>query len=203
MRAEFAIEIDGLESKDRFIIGPHETSTIERFLEGNLKSGSKFKFVSDDDPAVQNPGSSQNGIVRVKFWKEFISPPPKVTFIPSVRSPEPWDWDRTPYGPFWSYPQITYTSNTGGGRSFGLSAGGGHFNCCANASQVGATVEGSESNQNFVTVNGFTTEVIPTILQVTLRGVAQQEVTTIKYCSCCGVKVGKKANYCAGCGQRL
>jgi hypothetical protein len=200
VRAEFAIEIDGLENKDRFIINPFETVTIERFLEGNLKSGSRFKFVSENDPSVQNPGSSQNGIVRVKFWKELIMPRPVIKWGYTPH----WEhnWDLTNPDSFYGSDVHYMSSSRGSSINLNnISCCGGGTSC--SAGPVGATVEGSASNQNFISVNGFATEISPTILQVTLRGLTAQEAVAYKYCSQCGTRSSKEANFCSSCGRNL
>lgn len=202
VRAQFGLEIDGLENPDRFVIGPHETVTIERFLEGNLKNGSRFKFVSENNAAVQNPGSSQNGKIRVKFWKELIPLAPTPTHWGYKRS-RPWIWtsdDSIRYSTTSTTPFLMNASANSVVDAYADSV----FGSCVNDSQIGATIEGSKSNQEFTTVSRFPVEFVPTVLELTLRGATPAEINSkVKYCSQCGTKTTKNANYCSSCGEKF
>ncbi len=50
-----------------FIINANGSLHLERFLDSSLKEGKKFKFVPLTDPSVDDPTSTQNGIIKVEF----------------------------------------------------------------------------------------------------------------------------------------
>lgn len=223
-RAEFSISIDGLEDSSRFVLNPYQTMTIERFVGNSLTSGSKFKFVEEGNASVQTPGSSYNGEIEVKFWKELVYTPPIVLVNDWHK---PWRYDLNDWvggtGDKYDGSGITWSSDTGYGdaqfsakassprlkMTFGASALQSSF-----TSNVGATIEGSHSSQNFLTVDGFATEIVPTILKVTLRGLPTEEPkprrvprvvksTKVKYCTNCGTQHELIAKFCVSCGKKF
>ena len=91
-----------------FIIQSNGTIDLERFVDSSLERGKKFKFVSLDHPDVDDPTSSENGIIKVEFRLARRENGIKIS-IPPVTY-KPWDWDDHKPGEPWR----TYTSFDGG-----------------------------------------------------------------------------------------
>jgi hypothetical protein len=74
--------------------------------------------------------------------------------------------------------------------------------CC----DMGATVEGSQSSQSFMTTNSFSVESFPTILTLRLaasdKNVTAHETKKI-YCAQCGSKVRFNDKYCGNCAAKI
>jgi hypothetical protein len=212
-RAVLDITIDGTNvlGGDRMVVEPHSESRLERFLlDGNLKSGKRFKFVALDDPGVQNPSEPRNGLVEVVCqWEATVAPIqirqiPTPVFIwpeyfPVYRRP-PWKWqERWPeYDPY-------YTDQRGNwSTSYSSCTVGAASNCvpmAQNASPVqcnalhvdlhasvpdtsvrrGATVEGSASNQQFSNVQTGTLLADTTTLRFQILAPATEDApVTVK-----------------------
>lgn len=66
-RIKLDIEIDGsLVTNEGLIISSFQTAYLERFLNSN----EKFKFVKANNEAVSDPTSVENGIIKVRVYKE-------------------------------------------------------------------------------------------------------------------------------------
>lgn len=189
-RASCSVDIDGTNvlGDHELIIPAYGCIDLERFIvDGDMNKGKKFKFVPLSHKDVQDPTSSENGIVKVTFWKEF-----QPYIIPQ------FTYTNDSYG---SCPGILRSKTVSSGITFSSNVA---YSCCA--SYDGATVEGSDSNQQFSTTSGFAKEAISTVL--TLRLVGHDHTVTVhdtrtKYCSSCGIKVKYNDNFCSGCGSRL
>lgn len=185
-RALAKIEIDGTDvlGGERLVIPAYGNTDLERFL----PSDRKFKFVPANDSRVQDPTNGENGIVRVTFNREYIN----------YYQPSPF----------------IYTNSAGIGglhRSKTIIGGNmGMFSCNAGATvnccDMGATVEGSKSDQQFQSVSDFATEVISTVLTLKLLGnesAVTVQTTKNKYCPGCGTKARFADNFCGTCGIKL
>ena len=191
VRCLCSVKIDGTDvlGGEQLVLNPYSSTDLERFIaNGDLNKGKCFKFVPANDAAVQDPTSGDNGIVEVAFKKELVA--------------------HTTYS-----PQIFMNSSTSG-NSLGMmrskSVDNGVF-CCSVGSptfacDMGATVEGSHSSQQFSTVSSFPTETFSTTLRLQLVG-SKNSVTahdTKKvHCTSCGRKVKFNDNYCGSCGAKL
>ena len=225
-RALVKIRIDGTDilGGQGLVLSPFSESEIERFvLDGNLSKGKKFKFVSLNDSKVQNPTSSKNGFIEVEFTLEAQ---PSVFYTTTVAT---WSPISNPLPTWWGSPtRITSepdscTSKGGGGsRSSSMS---GNINCfsasmstcdCnivesfnADASQKGATVEGDSSSQTFGTTSIGELETSSTTLTLQILAPKDHftpttvEMTKVKYCTSCGMKLRYTDKYCSKCGERL
>jgi len=71
-RAAAHITIDGspISTFGALVINANSEVTLERYLTDSLDKGRKFKFVPLDDPQVDDPGRSENGLIRVEFQLE-------------------------------------------------------------------------------------------------------------------------------------
>lgn len=199
-RAKVSVEIDGvsvLPVGAHLIMGPRETINLERFInDGDLQKGRRFKFVQEDHPEVDEPGSEDNGGIVIKFLPEYIFATNIFTTLCGS-------------GPTHSYNNGLLRSSGIGGQSAGSShfinnvpIGGMQTNCSTKSgttysanvnsggtltssglgqvtydsvdlskkSDVGATVAGSESKQQFTqSTDWFYTEA-EVILRLQVKG---------------------------------
>jgi len=135
-RIKLEIEIDGsIISGDGLIVSEYANTYLERFLNSN----EKFKFVKASHEAVADPTNRENGIIKVRVYKEnkpiTISHP--VWTSGYIRSPAVFNNDTVIGGVL---NDCCYTS-----RNLDSNA----LNCCASLGEAGATVGGSLSNQSF------------------------------------------------------
>lgn len=196
VRASCAVDIDGMDvlGGKELILAANGYVELERFLvDGNLSSGKKFKFVPQGHSDVQDPSSSDNGIIKVTFWKE------------SVIDPNQCFGARTPSGEIKTRGILMDSVAM---NSYALPDSACLYSCAISAPvSDGATVAGSDSNQNF-TVGTFGMKELSseTVLQLTL--LSRKEVLTVKetkhvYCVKCSKKNPFTANNCMKCGTRL
>ena len=162
-----------------FIIYDGGTVDLERFVDRSLDNGKRFKFVSLDHEDVDDPTSSDNGIIKVEFRlaKQFDG----IKILPPRPWPEPpkdaWPTqpDAGPYyednnGTKWGRTHwdsetvegftggtttVNYCNSTGGDtgnsdRGFKKCKGKVTSNVTMDAMvDAGATVEGGKSGQSF------------------------------------------------------
>lgn len=189
-RALVKVTIDGTDVGAEFVIDAHSFMDLERFvLDGDLFRGRKFKFVRADDIRVQDPTSSENGIVRVECWLEKR---PRRSML------------RTSGVDF-------FHDHSRPGDIIGCSMPASYR--VENASMLGfvesdrgATVEGGLSNQSFQTTSFSGRETHSTVLELYLRGskaAVTVNATRRQVCSNCGKKPRRKDTYCPNCGSRL
>lgn len=188
VRCKADVFIDGTNISDigSFIISPYGCVDIERFLGADMSTGRKFKFERLSHPGVQDPNSSENGLVEVFIYREKIP-----AWVYTVSYPQIWNNNNITYD--FDYGKTTcYTRSCNNLTTYSL-------NC-----EDGATVEGGISNQQFKSVSGFETESIPIILRVKILG-ATQNITkpVVDYCTRCGKKRNNNDNYCAKCGKKF
>ncbi len=226
LRAKARVWVDGRKASNLgdFILKAGETLDLERFLDNELDSGNKFKFVPLSDRRVNDPTDPSNGIIKVEFYREYdyvkditITNPkpwkPLDPVNPKYNDDFTWHWDPTPF--------------TGGGR--GSSMGGTTTVSCNTLfvndvsslcvdDSAGATVEGSHSGQSFVYGDSFKTEISPTTLTLKLKGISKPEPleyqvwekgdkTTrrkkkVRFCSHCARRRSRMADkFCPRCGN--
>jgi len=194
----------------RFILNSGETTDIERFLDGNLNSGKRFKFTHLNDSKVKDKKDIDNGIVEVRFYRE------KHKQNPLVIEKHIHHWDHypvypvepKPWKPYIGDPMWNYTNNAGTyDMCKGMSSGGSMaMNCCSSPTSSftgldGATVRGSESDQKFTEVSGYEFESVATTLK--LKIVNGESQTVSRYCSGCGRKRRDGEKFCSNCGIKL
>ena len=192
-RVKVKISVDGtyIHPEDQsFVINSGDHMDLERMItDGNWDAGSKLKFVSLSDGQVQDPTNSENGIVKVEFYREKRN-------LPVVTL----DGGFIGYGTTYS---VNYTSSDMSNTSIGcsLTNGGSRLK-----SSNGATIEGSKSNQQFVTADDFETHILPNTLSLTLIGLTEPKFvkdTRYKFCTHCGRKNRVKAKFCSDCGCKF
>lgn len=204
-RAE--ISIDGQDLGELIFSGSY--TVLDRFI----RTDKRFKFVAKDHAAVADPTSADNGIVRIKVWKE------KPYILTTTHYPhgQPW-WLANNYAT-WSTCGTTGDGCVLGGCTPSSAPWNGDATSpqslyssslrSCNLGDVGATVEGSQSGQTF----GSTTwsgdqEDCYSEFCFDLRGYDDKTVVspcnlesrTHKFCTECGAKQLRDARFCHDCG---
>jgi hypothetical protein len=202
LRAKAKVFVDGRPASNMgdFILSPGETLDLERFLDHSMTKGRKFKFVPVDDHRVADPTDSENGIIKVEFYRE----------IDYVRNWNPRPWPITPrFG--------SSTGTAGSPISDTIRTCYINNNTTLNSSIVsdsfvesntGATIEGGSSGQSFSYSSDFPTDSYPITLTLRLRGTDVDErprrqrkpKKRIKFCPNCGARRHGMAKFCASCG---
>ena len=227
VRIQAKISIDGSEATGErwLIINPNGEMELERFIRNdNLSTGNRFKFIERTKEIEEHRGiKSDDGIVRIEYKVESVP-----IHVPRIHYDDYWvptpRWPRDRRGRRrWNdgYVRASGATNLGGMRSLttgSIQASAGSrttMNCSVNTSNVvvptsdvGITVEGSQSNQQFQNVWGFLIEPQSHVLVLRLRGeIGGQPVThpvtvdTKKQCKTCG-RSGK-GKFCDNCGTSL
>jgi hypothetical protein len=187
-RALVAITVDGtdvLTGGKRVILGAYQTVDIERFVD-DLNGGNRFKFISVEEGgrtgAVQDPTSHENGLIRVQIFPEvqdtwtLTASGCSTTFTAKGMSIPTSAIRGTTVGGSANYDNTSHfygASNSG-------AAGVIEANNCSidlnlgsmiSSSDLGATAEGSHSNQKFSESNAhFTIESMPITFDIWLKG---------------------------------
>jgi hypothetical protein len=207
VRRRVVVTIDGQDAFD--LIVDKGTSVIERFQD----SDKRFKFVRADNPAVSDPTSSYNGKICVKVCREVphymtkmlehLWREPRVYRGPS----NPYDGMGTWIGdPLPWHHGMNHLSSQDyvGGLTLGASA----MFCSTDstprgiekcAGEIGATVEGSKSDQVFGSTAWRGDDKPYSFFNFIVRG----KETKAGYCSECGEKLALNAKFCSHCGTRV
>ena len=200
----------------RFILDTGETSDIERYLDGNLSNGKRFKFTHLNDTAVKDKQDIDNGMIEVHFFAEKIKPSstiireehhhhhwdqlpytPPPTY-PDPFSPKPWT---NPSGPYYGDHTICYNSVDMQSQTLsfgGMTTDALTLNCSAGL--PGATVRGAESKQEFQLVSGYDFESVATIMKVMI--INGEATVATRYCGGCGRKRRDGDKHCGNCGNK-
>lgn len=208
-----------------FILQPRVQLDLERYVDRCLTDGRKFKFVPLDHPDVDDPTSSDNGIIKVEFRMARNKP---ISIKPDYYRPyKPWEDWQIPGG--WSVDDWTiyytssphtslgggtfkgYDSYHNGGKSCGI--GEAMARGCATSfyNNAGATVEGGKSNQSFHYTDMDVEETPSTIIKLKMVGIDNVSLkrksvgsdSSARYCPKCGYRVRRSDNFCYKCGNRL
>jgi len=198
-----------------FIINANGTIDLERFVGSSLESGKRFKFVPLDHPDVDDPTSSDNGIIKVEFRLARKENGIKIKTDPIVW--KPWDWDVvypnceprfTADPPYDGTAGFVYSNatRTDGPVSVSYCCSDNFVSDGAKNVEGGATVEGRRSNQSFI-YSDLDVENFPTtILQLKIVGIKdtkQVDKLIYRYCSKCGSRVKRDDRFCRECGKKL
>lgn len=203
-----------------FVVSAGGSVDLERFVTDSMNSGKRFKFVTLDHRDVDDPTSSDNGIIRAEFR---LAKQPNGIWInyPDTKKdwPPRWDWperkDYPPNFPYWdhgnsddtngTYWSFNYNSSTSDIKSRRVQKSSDPVTYSANfcgsmdtvsadpaaSTEVGATIQGGHSGQSF----GYTdleVEEKATILQLKMVGIRRPKSSSIS---------GSK--FCTQCGHRL
>lgn len=216
--------VDGanLSSFGDIIIHQNSFVDLERFVVDSMNSGKKLKFVSLDHPSVNDPHSSENGIIKVEFRMAKRTP---IVWVDPY--PPCYPWNPSPNFPNPSYPQYHYvygdntwtvssiTSDLSAGTrkcssSKGMSSGGTtgcSVNYCTSA-ESGATTEGGHSSQSF-SYSDIDVEFAPSaVLKLKIVGVKGEEKIHSgqirkRFCTHCGSPRRGRDKFCGNCGHRF
>ncbi len=221
LRAKARVWVDGRQASNLgdFILKAGETLDLERFLDSDLDSGNKFKFVPLSDRRVNDPTDPSNGTIKVEFYREYdylknitITNPVKPWKPIKPLNPKDAD-DATWYWNSNDDSDITYTSG-GRGSSMGSTV---NVSCntflanstcdsyipCADSS-AGATVEGEHSGQQFTYGDSFQTEVFPTTLTLRIKGISKPDPLECQVWEKgdSATRSKKKVRFCSHCARR-
>jgi len=200
-KALVSVHIDGTNvlGGSSLIIDSKSDMILERFiLDGNLNSGKRFKFVSLDNPGVQDPSSSFNGEIKIEYQFEKFDYNKFIEELNKYNNPYPsiplWGEGKN-YKAFWRdsgtadyIPKASFT----------------YCSCNCNTNDLGATIEGSNSNQIFKYGNIGELDYHKYVIILKLRH--KKEMLSVNdsiYCINCGNKVKINHRYCFKCGNLI
>ena len=195
------------------VLRPGERVFLERYLD----DPSKFKFetynVSGNAEEIKK-AIEKNGLIKVEFFNEDTTP--QITWTNGSNTLTIGDYLPNTY---------TYTNTTGlpylGDMTFTTSSMsysannlvGGTLSSANNSkrslTETGRVEKGSQSNQNFQTVNKkfhhFTTNIVEFHIKPTSQmHIDVKDINKMgRYCTKCGRKGKPADNFCAGCGNRF
>lgn len=210
------VEVDGREAIKGLIIEPNSESELERFFEGDMKKGHKFKFIEKSDDIKEFRGDrADDGIIRVEYQFEAV-------FDRNPwrnRKRYPWE-DYNPWNPTFGsvdYDQYNqpYMINTNIGGSFSSTVECNTVECnnvSYNANEDGITVEGGESSQQFVPGNIGLLDNTKYVISLCLKGYYPSQEKKVEkpltvqqklQCKYCGKKWKSNNKFCGNCGAAL
>lgn len=202
------IFIDGtkLSSFGDIILQRNGYVDVERFINSSMNSGKKLKFVPLNHKDVNDPYSSDNGIIKVEFRLEKSA---RVVIDP--HSPFQND-DLTPRHP--RGPKRRGSATKGGPLRYSSSMSWGNVESSNMITQSmfnyvdtqdGATVEGGKSDQSFsygdIDVN-FKPSAVLKLKIVGVKGDKEVKKHT-KFCTNCGTISRKLDRFCGRCGYKF
>jgi hypothetical protein len=223
VRASVSVEIDGADVAEHctFIIPANGELDLERYIKGgNLKTGNKFKF-------IERTKKIEDGLVRVQFEFEraVVAPSLSSTYTLTRSHPiwplDQWIVSRFPEQYHRPFPNVygpvyggvvddtlgsvhTYTSATGA-----LDQGIVQSNALP-VPDIGITVPGSESLQEFNIGSSFCTDGVQHVLIMKMLGEVHGEqvskpvtVQAKPKCITCGTVNKGNAKFCRECGTAL
>lgn len=214
VRVQAKITIDNREVSDGwFVLGPNSNTEIERFVK-NFDRGNRFKFIERTEQIEQHRGIRlEDGLIRIEFRREKVYEAPKIHYTFHYDWYQPHLYEKSLVTR--CYPTASYNGTTINNASTVVTAsmGAGASSSVCNAfkaeNEAGITVEGSLSNQKFVSVGGFETENSEVlVLQLVGRkaGETVQVVRTVQTkltCDTCGRKNKSLNKFCTECGTSL
>lgn len=199
--------VDGIQvcALGDFVLGASSSLDLERFVDTSLTRGKKFKFVSLEHSEVDDPTSSENGIIKIEFRLEKQTPFICIDPIPIQEGP----------GDLKIYDWTYWYDNTCGGNTNDASETVVSY-CSApdvgsTKFKAGATVGGAVSSQQFYYASDFDTESVPTVLTLKLvssgdlnnnKGISNK-ISKSRYCGYCGSKCKADYKFCYSCGKRM
>lgn len=229
VRAQVSIAVDGQDATEgrRLIVGPNTGIELERFIRnGNLSSGNRFKFIERTAAVEAHRGvGGEDGLIRVEGWREHIYKPVvrmTTTVVEDCAFGE--EQSRSSFRSFDSSPTMDSASGIRGSSLRPASVGGILRGAVSRSSSmpqakgparrtvsdVGITVPGSQSNQQFSGVMGFPLEAESAVIVLRLRGelngVTIPVPVTVSHkpeCSTCGKKNQANSQFCSQCGTAL
>jgi hypothetical protein len=182
VRCEVKLSIDGADATGPIILNPNTNVELERFVNGNLTRGNRFKFIERTQAVEDHRGvKAEDGIVRIEYAFEKV-----VKHETTVHHHQDIYHYTRPYYDYWGHyignngwggnigqgytwtgstafnTSGTVNSNSMGRTATGATRGLGSISSnsvsAKSVNDSGITVPGSISNQKFVTVSSFETE---------------------------------------------
>jgi len=208
VRALVSISVDGQDVGDgtSFVVNPNDAIDIERFIKkGNLKEGNRLKFIERTANIEKHRGVGiEDGLIRIEFKFEHIPVPIYYDTYNMWRSV-----NSSPHIGNIANPhignEVTYTSNVT--ASVGTSELTKSFSA---QNDVGITVPGSVSDQQFKETSWFPTESESHVIVLKMLGetetstvTAPVTVKTKPKCTTCGRTNKATAKFCTECGTSL
>lgn len=236
VRALVTVSVDGVDVGDgtRFVVDANDSIDIERFIKnGNFSEGNRLRFIERTGAVERNRGVGiEDGLVRVEFNFEKVYSPP--VYSDSWIYKQPYNPPWPPYNP----PTIWYTAGGAGNvRTLGSAVSGtvttssttDSSNFVASNSvnvnyvsdvkavqvsaenDVGITVPGSISDQQFNVASWFPTETETHVIVLKILGQTSENVqvtrpVTVRVkptCVTCGRTNRATAKFCTDCGTSL
>lgn len=167
---------------------------LERFVEDNLNSGQRFRFVPLADSRVSDKGEHENGNIEVRFHA--VKPFELRFNLPHIHHHH--------YRPY-DYGEVTCRVDTGGRGICRSASQPSDLQLMANAVNLsaGATVGGTVSNQRFESVSLDYEKDSYVTLQVRLVGSGSIKESSQRFCTSCGSPRITGEKFCGNCGVRL
>jgi len=171
---------------------------LERWID-NISTGNKFKFVSINHPEAQDPFDSNNGIIKVDFYREkkhkmYMAGPTIKPYIDPYTYPPIIDKQHT-----WDFPGTFYCNSNSGLSQRGSCIGQSILN------DSGCTINGSKSDQKFSYTDKVFENFCFTSMSMKIKGINKSSVnvSSINYCAICGKRRKKTDNFCSKCGNNF
>jgi len=192
------VEIDGQDvlNGHKLILKPGVEFPLERFFNGNLNNGNRFRFIKKTKEISDFRGDKiDDGLIRVEFWFE--------------KEIEYYFDNTLEFGDF----KPRYRKSSPVNYSARAIAKGALGSCNINYSSVddGITVKGSESCQSFTYGSVGVLETNSHVMVLKLNGYNKQNIKiekpiTVKtklQCETCGRRWKSNTKYCPNCGTYL
>lgn len=204
------ISIDGKDvlNNNSLIIESNSKTELKGFLSDNIVKN-RFKFIQKSKEIKDYRGDKiDDGFIRIEFIFEKEKPPVQEDVIRNYYK----NWSIYPFSPYrkfpFSYPESIYTEDEMT-KSNMIQSHLEHLDSVYNANRnldEGITVEGSEIEQYFQSVNINKLEENSQIIILRLKG-KKLNNNIIKdpklICPTCGQNLTSKANFCERCGTYL
>lgn len=188
-RYRLDLKIDGTLVTDSIIVT--DGAVLERFVE----SAKRFKFVRADNEAVADPDSEDNGKIEITLYQEKPLCLIPYKYVDNIiwdkkRDLEPWTWT-------WTYGDLMCSSQAFSSNSV-LRSKSLDF-------EKGATVEGSKSDQEFISSDWLGDYGAPLTFVFNVKGKNKSnDVKGTRYCHNCGVQaLADNSKFCHRCGTKL
>jgi hypothetical protein len=232
-KAVVTVSIDGQDVLDgsKLILQPNAETNLEGIMKGSTVHN-KFRFIERTEPIEAYRGTRvDDGMVRIEFWYEKEAPLVRDLVYRSY----PWyDWDWYYWHPIhiepWR-PVITWGGDFSTGSAGNVCTAGGttasygstmtttptagtytvNMNYTAGINDIGITVKGSKTQQNFQA--GYTAELetVSHVIVLRLKGYKNNTTKIEKplfvkekvSCETCGKTNHSDAKYCSECGTFL
>lgn len=180
------------------VLRPGERIFLERYLNEDRKF--KFDVYEVENTLEVKNAIANNGLVTVKFYKEYVMPP----IVHRVYNGPWYNYPTVFYGTSFSLPSTGTITADSGASNATISTSGYLFNTI----DTGIISKGDSSDQeleyvdiDFQNYPFYTTAV--RILPDSRKPYTIEEIKYRKYCTECGSKIKATDKFCAECGTRL